>query len=228
MSVTKGKMIVLNNSVEARDGEYNDWYTNQHLDDVLRIPGILAGRRFTRMAQQQSPDQPYRYSAMYDIDPDMAAQIISELARRANTPEMPLSTAVADPRYLSFFEAITPRMSNAPDVAPRFTLMVMSNAAEGREDEYNDWYDNTHIADALRVPGFVAAQRFRLLPAQRSNVQPWKYLCLYECDAESPQPIMEEVGRRVGTPEMAMSSAFVEPIFTCFLQPITELRSGIA
>ena len=223
--MSKGKMVVLNNAVEEREDEYNDWYTKQHVDDVLRIPGILTGRRFTRMEQQQSPDQPYKYSAMYDIEAEMTPQIISELSRRANTPEMPLSTAVADPRYLSFFEAIAPQASVGPGFNARFTLVVMTNAAEGRDDEFNDWYNNIHIPDLLRVPGIVAAQRFRLLPTQRNTNQPWKYLCLYECDAEQPGTIIDEVARRAGTAEMAMSSSLVAPIFTCFLRPITELHT---
>ena len=221
--MTQGKFVVLINAAEGRDDEFNDWYSNQHAPDVLRIPGVLTAQRFQRMDQQRSPDQPYKYSAMYDIEAEMAARIIAELNRRGGTPEMPMTTSVAEPRYIGFFEAITPRVSVQTGFKSRFTFLVMTNSVEGRDDEFNDWYDNTHIPDLLRVPGIAAAQRFRLLPMQRTPHQPWKYLCLYECDAEQPGSVIDELVRRGGTPEMAMSSSLTEPRYSCFLQPIAEI-----
>ena len=38
-------------------------------------------------------------------------------------------------------------------------LLVLSNAVEGKEDEFNDWYSNVHLHDGVKVPGFVAAVR---------------------------------------------------------------------
>ena len=221
--MSDGKFVVLINAAEGRDDEFNNWYTNQHVPDVLRIPGVLTAQRFQRMEQQRSADQPYKYSAMYDIEPGMNTQIIAELNRRGGTPEMPLTTSVSEPRYVGFFEAITPLVSTGTTVKPRFTFLVMTNAVEGGDDEFNDWYNNTHIPDLLRVPGIVAAQRFRLLPTQRTPHQPWKYLCLYECDAEQPTAIIDGLVRRIGTPEMAMTSAITDPRYSCFFQPITEL-----
>jgi hypothetical protein len=218
-----GKFVVLINAAEGRDDEFNDWYTNQHLADVLRVPGVLNGQRFRRMEQQRSPDQPYKYSAMYDIEPGMGPQIIAELNRRGGTPEMPLTTSIAEPRYVGFFEAITSRVAATANAAPRFLFIVMTNAVEGRDGEFNEWYDNTHIPDLLRVPGIVAAQRFRLLPTQRTPNNPWKYLCIYECDAEHPGAIIPELVRRGGTAEMTMSTSLADPRFGCFLQPITGL-----
>ncbi len=47
-----------------------------------------------------------------------------------------------------------------------YKLLVLTNAVEGRDDEFNQWYDHQHIPDALDVPGYVAAQRFRLADVQ--------------------------------------------------------------
>ena len=49
----------------------------------------------------------------------------------------------------------------------KYLLISLSNAVEGKEDEFNDWYTNRHMLDLLAVDGFVAAQRFR-----RANVEP--------------------------------------------------------
>ena len=34
-------------------------------------------------------------------------------------------------------------------------LLVLSNAGDGKEDEFNDWYDNVHVPHMLNVPGIL-------------------------------------------------------------------------
>ncbi|MBZ6083040.1 hypothetical protein [Streptomyces olivaceus] len=41
----------------------------------------------------------------------------------------------------------------------RFLLMVRTRPLAGREAEYHRWYDDFHLAEVLRVPGFVTAER---------------------------------------------------------------------
>ncbi len=51
----------------------------------------------------------------------------------------------------------------------KHVLVVMSNPAPGKEQEYNDWYTNVHLGDVLKVPGIVSAQRFKLDDKQRTG-----------------------------------------------------------
>ncbi len=39
-------------------------------------------------------------------------------------------------------------------------MLVFSDPVTGREAEYDDWYEHTHLAELLALPGFVAAQRW--------------------------------------------------------------------
>lgn len=41
----------------------------------------------------------------------------------------------------------------------RFLLIVSTRPAPGREAEYHRWYDDFHLDEVLRVPGFVTAER---------------------------------------------------------------------
>ena len=41
-------------------------------------------------------------------------------------------------------------------------LMVYTQPHPGRDDDYHRWYDETHLAEVLSVPGFVAARRFAI------------------------------------------------------------------
>jgi hypothetical protein len=60
-------------------------------------------------------------------------------------------------------------------------LFAFSNPAEGREDDFNTWYDDVHIADVLKVPGIVSAQRYALAPGARNA---HRYLAVYEVDGD--------------------------------------------
>ena len=45
--MTKCNFVILSNPVAGREDEFNEWYTKQHLDDVLKVPGFVAAQRFT-------------------------------------------------------------------------------------------------------------------------------------------------------------------------------------
>ncbi|QEV36029.1 hypothetical protein CP977_30870 [Streptomyces cinereoruber] len=91
---------------------------------------------------------------------------------------------------------------------PRYTYVVLTNPVEGKEEQFNDWYTNTHVHDALKVPGFVSAQRFELAPAQRAATPyPWRYLAIYELETENLQESVDALAARYNTPEMIISEA---------------------
>ena len=71
-------------------------------------------------------------------------------------------------------------MASAEDgeqAVPVHTFMVFANGVEGREDEFNDWYEKVHLAEVLALPGFVSAQRFELVGDAAGGQ---KYLAVYE------------------------------------------------
>jgi hypothetical protein len=87
----------------------------------------------------------------------------------------------------------------------QYCFVVISDALPEREEEFNAWYDQVHLADVLRVPGFVAAQRFKLVQPE-SNLS-GRYLALYEIETEDPQAALTELMKRSGTQQMIMSEA---------------------
>ncbi len=111
---------------------------------------------------------------------------------------------------------------------PQFKYLVLSNPVEGREDEYNDWYTNVHLADVLKVEGVVSAQRMRCTEVQRHpGPQAWKYMAVYDCEAESVQHVIDGMRARAGTPQMPISSAMAAPVLACFFEPITGVVHSV-
>ena len=71
-------------------------------------------------------------------------------------------------------------------------LVVESAPVEGRDDEFNTWYDGTHIPQILEIPGFVAARRFRVHGTQTGVDGKPGYLAIYELEADDlSAPIAE-------------------------------------
>ena len=59
-------------------------------------------------------------------------------------------------------------------------MLVFTNALEGRDDDFNRWYDETHLVEVCALPEFVGARRFRLADAQVFGEQQFRYLAIYE------------------------------------------------
>jgi hypothetical protein len=61
-----------------------------------------------------------------------------------------------------------------------------------REDEYNRWYDGTHVPELLAVPGFVSARRYRRVGGDGVA----EYLAVYEIEADDLGAPVAELRRR--------------------------------
>jgi hypothetical protein len=107
----------------------------------------------------------------------------------------------------------------------KYTFVVLSNpTTPAQEAEYNEWYNKTHIGDVLNVPGFVAAQRFKLADAQfPGSTQAHRYLALYEIETEDPAGSLKELEKRVGTADMVMSDGIdMKGISIGLFKPVAE------
>ena len=70
----------------------------------------------------------------------------------------------------------------------RQLFMVLSEAAEGRENEYNEWYENIHLDEVIQTSAVVSAQRFKLAE-QRGAEAPNRYLAVYEVETDDPAEV---------------------------------------
>ena len=54
-------------------------------------------------------------------------------------------------------------------MAKKYKMVVFTNAVEGKDKEFNDWYQNTHLEQIVSIKSFVRAQRFRFAYQHRSG-----------------------------------------------------------
>jgi len=101
----------------------------------------------------------------------------------------------------------------------KYVMTVLTNPAPGQEDRYNEWYDNVHIHEVLKVPGFVACTRYRMRGDAVMGTAAHKYLAVYEIEAKDPEASIAALQQAVSngmtlTDAMDMasvSSALFEP-----------------
>ena len=83
-------LVVPSSAMPGRENEYNDWYDGEHLSDLLKVPGIVAGKRFD--ALENSPAKtPAKHLAIYEIEADDPLAVVAEIGRRAEAGEMSVS-----------------------------------------------------------------------------------------------------------------------------------------
>ncbi|SKC11581.1 DUF4286 family protein [Sphingopyxis flava] len=106
------------------------------------------------------------------------------------------------------------------------TLVVLTKPVEGREDEYNEWYTGRHLDDVLQVPGFVAAQRFRMVGEPLEGAT-WPYCALYQIEHEDLGEAISGLVARRDTEVLPISSALDQENMSVILyEPITELKTA--
>jgi hypothetical protein len=84
---------------------------------------------------------------------------------------------------------------------------VVTAPVVGREDEFNRWYDDTHLPEMLQVPGFVAGRRYALTVAGDA-VRSW-FLAVYEIETEDLAATLAAL--RAAAPTMTASDAMDHP-----------------
>ena len=105
---------------------------------------------------------------------------------------------------------------------PKGIMVVQSApASPDREDEFNDWYDNTHVPEICAVPGFVSARRYKVHGAAAGDTGAPAYLAIYEIDADDLAAPAAELRARSASGVMHVSDALrldPPPVVTLYEQ----------
>ena len=105
----------------------------------------------------------------------------------------------------------------------RYSWFVFTNCTPGDDAAFNDWYNNVHVPDLLKVPGVVACKRSALSVPQTGNdngtlfmcgieeiAAKYRYAACYTFETDDPKWVLEEILRRAGTEDMLMSDTLAD------------------
>lgn len=205
------QLIVFSNPVAGQEEAFHRWYTQTHIRDLLKVPGVRTAQRHAVLADLSRAPLA-GFVAEYAIESEDIAATIGDIRGRLGTAQMPMDDAF-DRSSSSFVvaEPVGPlrHSPNAddPGASVRAVSFVFSNPVDGREADYQQWYDGTHIDDLLRVPGYRSGQRLRVLPELSRNVR-HAVVARYAIHTPDLAATMATARSRLGTPDMVLSPAF--------------------
>lgn len=104
---------------------------------------------------------------------------------------------------------------------PKAVLAVVTDCPQGREAEFNRWYDDIHVPDVLQIPGFVACTRYEIVGEPRQGQG--RFLALYELEADDISAVMADLQRTV--PQLAARGRMFDGLQVIYMapyQPITD------
>jgi hypothetical protein len=86
-----------------------------------------------------------------------------------------------------------------------YTLIVYTGPADGREDDYNTWYDDVHLGEFSSLPGVISGRRFKVAGDDSKPL----YCAIYELSSH-PDEVMAAMNAGIKQGTMHMSDA-LEP-----------------
>jgi hypothetical protein len=94
-------LVVWTNPVKGRESEYNSWYNEIHLPEVIAVPGFVAATRYELSPEpRRMPGVPefvpaQRYLAIYELEEGVSHRAAWDALNRAR-PGFRMSDALGD------------------------------------------------------------------------------------------------------------------------------------
>ena len=85
-----------------------------------------------------------------------------------------------------------------------YHVTIRSAAVAGREADYEQWYNNTHLGEVLQVGGFVSGQQFRL---PETSAEGHTHVAIFELESDDPAASLAELGETFASGQMTPTDA---------------------
>ncbi len=88
----------------------------------------------------------------------------------------------------------------------RYKMVALTNPVEGKEEAFNDWYQNVHLPEVVAQQEFVSGRRYRV---KQPLLDPsgYRYVCVYEIETEDFGAFMNRMAARAQSGARTMSDA---------------------
>ena len=204
-------MLVFANPIPGKEAEFNDWYTNTHMGDLVQLQGWMGAQRFRIVTNVQprpsAAGYTHGYLIIWDLEETDANAALGRMTAAIGGGKSRLGAAfnyTPGAGANGTYEAIGPRIKRPDGKGPtlpdpsdnktprpnRYVLMEFENALPGKDAEFEKAAAQ-RIPSVLALPGWMAAQRVRMADTPgRPSVKP-KYLTVWETEGVSAQTVNE-------------------------------------
>jgi hypothetical protein len=183
--MTVYQIVHFQNPAPAHENVLAAWLRRELGPRLRTIPGVESFEFAQLQAVQMQPanTQPWRLATVLSFtangSPTATLASFGRLARRA-----PREAGLLQDDATHVFTLTRNLHTHLPmdEMAPRHLVFMMDHCIEGKEVEYDAWYDNLYGPEVLSTPDFVGMRRGILSPDQLDpdNAQPANRLVLLE------------------------------------------------
>ncbi|GGC19034.1 hypothetical protein GCM10011371_03340 [Novosphingobium marinum] len=162
-------LVVYQNPLEGRLSAYDDWYTNVHIRDAMRLDGAIATQRFAVHALQPTIEGQRvtpRFWAHTIYEWESAAASVQGHSERAGTELMQITGDASFTGLRDFFFR-PEHLSHGWEREAGFrgsASAVMTALLEpaGDPDDFAKWFASEHAPHTTSLPGIGSASLFSL------------------------------------------------------------------
>ncbi len=209
---------------------FDRWYEEEHLPDLVGVPGILHARRYVRdasfpFASKDGMD----FMTLYDVE-SLAVFDTDEYQAFGRQPSARTLEATKGLGYArNVYRQITPERGGLTGQGAQTALAmgtailhIMTGCDPEAEDDFNGWYNEEHLPRLAEVDGVLHARRFIEAHGQPSEGDrlPLRYQAIYELadPAVATDPSFTHAGRP--TPWRDRVAPHMEPHVQLYLQTV--------
>jgi len=88
----------------------------------------------------------------------------------------------------------------------KFKLIALASPVAGKEEEFHDWYQNTHLAQIIGLPGGVGAQRYKLV-AKLAGADENEWMAIYDIECDDPMTFLAAAGEASASGKLTQTDA---------------------
>lgn len=107
---------------------------------------------------------------------------------------------------------------------PMMKLVALTRPLPGREKEYHEWYNNTHLPELVNKFGMAGAQRYKLA-AKLMGSDENEFLAIYDIEADDPMAFLGAMSAAAQGGELTQSDA--QDFGTCYTALFTEMGERV-
>ena len=159
-----------------KEADFNKWYNEEHLPELLSVPGVLNAARYE--AVRSGP----KHLACYELESPAVVETDAfknrprtEWGSRASSSIIGSNT-ISNVYEMIYPTSLTPEIANS-DMAPALQIGRMGVGPEN-EEEWNRWYSDIYVPNYEKVPGCIRGRRWKAIRGEPA------YAVVYEFEHE--------------------------------------------
>ena len=183
-----GLMMVWADIPADKEDDFNRWYNEEHLAELLSVQGVLNAARYE--ATMSGP----KHLAVYELESPavvgseaFTSRPVTEWGKRCS-PRLIGTNFIQNVYEMIHPAALTDEIANS-GMAPALQIGRMAISAEN-EVEWNQWYSGVYVPNYEKVPGVIRGRRWKAVKGEPA------YSVVYEFENETVSETQEWLCQR--------------------------------